>query len=111
MNAENKSSTEDDDVSEVDQTNDGCQVYTPTIADRLWKRLGFRYRLVDLPEGIEETMPGWMMTKVVFGFSFWDRVRLLISGRMLVEIRQATSAKVDECISAASFKIEPPWSK
>lgn len=82
--------------------------HVPTWSERLWRKLGFRYHRNDLPDGIDRTHPGWMITTAVFRFSFWDRVRLLMSGTLHVDIRQATSQQVDEAVNAVSHEIKPP---
>lgn len=81
----------------------------PTFMQRAWRRLGWRYHLVDLPETPEvERMPGWAMTRVRLEFSFGDRIRLLLTGRVRLDIRQKLSADVADIVSAASIEILPP---
>ena len=80
--------------------------YVPSFAERFWRRLGYRYHLQDVPE---TDMPGWMMTKTVIHFDFADRLRLLFSGRLKLDTRQATNVVVDKCISTVSFSISPPF--
>jgi hypothetical protein len=83
--------------------------YRPTFMHRAWRRMGWRYQLVDLPETPEvEGMPGWAMTHVRFHFSLADRVRLLPTGRVRIDVRQKLSADVMDIVSAASFEILPP---
>lgn len=88
---------------------DAAMYYQPTRMERIWRKLGFRYVRNDLPDGIDVTHPGWMLTTAVFRFSFWDRVRLLISGKLHVDILQATSQQVDESVNAISHEIQPPF--
>ncbi len=83
--------------------------YKLTLRERFFRALGFRYHLVNLPDDIETTMPGWMMTSCRMHFDFRDRLRLLLTGKLNLEIRQATSQQVDEAISATSFRIVPPF--
>jgi hypothetical protein len=83
--------------------------YRSTFMLRVWRRLGWRYQLVELPETPEvERMPGWAMTRVRLHFSLVDRVRLLLTGRVRVDIRQKMSADVADIVSAASIEILPP---
>jgi hypothetical protein len=55
----------------------------PTLAQRFWRRVGFRYHLGDEPEGAE-TLPGWMRTDMHLHFGWRDRLRILISGKLFV---------------------------
>ena len=85
------------------------QIYKPTLRQRFFRWLGFRYHRVDLPDNIEATMPGWMMTTCRVHFDFADRLRLLLTGKLHIDIRQATSQQVDSAVNTTSFEIIPPW--
>ena len=81
----------------------------PTFMQRAWRRLGWRYHMVDLPETPEvERMPGWAMTRVRLQFPPIDRLRLLLTGRVRLDIRQKMSADVADIVSATSIEILPP---
>lgn len=67
-----------------DTTQNGYVTYTPTLAERFWRKLGYRYHLGDEPEGTDG-MPGWMVHGVRLRFSFADRLRLLLTGRLHVK--------------------------
>jgi len=82
--------------------------HKPTIIEKLWRALGYKYHLVDLPEEADG-MDGWIMTHTRFNFDFFDRIRLLLTGKLYVDTRQATDVRVGKCISAASFRIAPPF--
>lgn len=88
--------------------------YRPSLSERFWRALGWRYHFVDLPETPEvEKMPGWAMTHVRLSLSFGDRLRLLFTGRVRLDIRQKLSSEVMDIVSAASIEIYPPgkqWS-
>lgn len=90
----------------VELENNFAKEYVPTRTERFWRWLGFRYHLYELPE---TDMPGWMMTKTAIQFDWADRLRLLLTGRINIDIRQATDVKVSTCASAVSFEIVPPW--
>ena len=62
-----------------------ASIYVPTRMERFWRALGFRYRLGDEPEGTDG-LEGWTHTGVNLHFSFADRLRLLVSGRLHVVI-------------------------
>lgn len=87
---------------------DGAIEYQPTRRERFWRALGFRYHLTDLPDGIDKEFPGWMMTKSFIQFSFRDRLRLLLTGRLFLDTRHATNVQVDSAKSALSFRIAAP---
>lgn len=81
----------------------------PSFMQRAWRRLGWRYHMVDLPETPEvERMPGWAMTRVRLQFPPIDRLRLLLTGRVRLDIRQKMSADVADIVSATSIEILPP---
>ena len=89
--------------------NSFAMVQRQTFMQRAWRRLGWRYHMVDLPETPEvDRMPGWAMTRVRLQFSVADRMRLLFTGRVRLDIRQKMSADVAEIVSAASIEILPP---
>lgn len=58
----------------------------PTIAQRLWRKLGYRYHLGDDPADID-TLPGWMCTESMMHFGIADRLRLLLTGRLRISIK------------------------
>lgn len=58
-------------------------IYKPTIAERLWCCLGFRYHLGEDPEGTDG-LEGWSRTDTRLHFGWVDRLRLLTTGRLMV---------------------------
>jgi hypothetical protein len=97
----------------MDEQNMGyAQEYKPTFKERFWKRLGFHYDQTEFPENDEEkSYKGWMLTYSYFEFSFRDRLRLLLTGRLKVKLRQLTDVEVIKCKSTVSFKILYPGEK
>ncbi len=81
---------------------------TPTFGQRTARALGFRYHMRELPPEAEG-MPGWMMTRVDVSLNLGDRLRILVSGRVEFDLRQATDGPVDTCLTATSFRIPAPW--
>lgn len=57
--------------------------YVPKLSERIWRKLGFRYHLGEEPEGIDG-LEGWMRTDTRLHFDMKDRLRLLLTGRLLV---------------------------
>lgn len=80
--------------------------HRPTLRQRFWRSVGFRYHLHDLDD--DPALPGWMMTETKIEFSVADRIRLLLTGRLHLTLRQATNVEVDHARSAMSFRIGHP---
>jgi hypothetical protein len=86
----------------------GCHIYTPTIAERFWRAMGFRSHHPETSETGEQ-LPFWIMTNVHLNVSILDRIRLLISGNAIVRVEVRTDVAVNKTESASSFEIERPW--
>ena len=83
-------------------------IHIPTLRERIWRKLGFRYHLGDEPEGVD-ALTGWMRTDIRLHFSFADRLRLLISGRLFVASIVHTDTPVPSiCKSRVDYRIEYP---
>lgn len=83
-------------------------IHVPTLRERFWRKLGFRYHLGDEPAGVE-ALPGWMRTDIRLHFSLADRLRLLFSGRLFVtSIVHTDTPSPGICKSRVDFRIEPP---
>ncbi len=78
-------------------------IYVPTLRERLWRRVGFRFHLGDEPEGTE-TFPGWMRTNIRLDFGWLDRLRLLLTGRLRVTLSSHFDA-----LSPAVVKSRLDW--
>lgn len=86
-------------------------IHVPTLRERFWRKLGFRYHLGDEPEGVE-TLAGWMRTDIRLHFSIADRMRLLVSGRLFVaSIVHTDTPSASICKSRVDFRIEEPTLK
>lgn len=55
----------------------------PTLAQRFWRTVGFRYHLGDEPDG-SENLAGWMRTDMHMRFGWLDRLRILVSGKLFI---------------------------
>ena len=67
----------------TDRAEGYVAIHVPTIRERVWRKLGFRYHLGEEPEGTDG-LEGWMCTNSHFEFTWLDRLRLLMTGRLLV---------------------------
>ena len=91
------------------EQNGYCVTRVPSLRERFWRSLGYHYNLVDLPETPEvDKMPGWALTHINLTMPWHERLRLLLTGRMKIDVRQKFSADVAEVVSAASTYIFYP---
>lgn len=88
----------------------GAMVYRPTMTERFWRALGFRYHLGEEPEGTE-TLPGWMCTETHMHFGISDRLRLLLTGRLRIRLMQHLPVVCDFSRNRMDWEIERPGSK
>ena len=86
---------------------DQALYHVPTWRERAMRRLGFRYHMGETPEGADD-MPGWMCTESRMHFSFTDRLRLLVSGRLHIRLVQHMTQQVDSATNRLDFHILAP---
>lgn len=82
--------------------------YRPTLTDRLARALGFRFHLGEEPHGVDN-MPGWARTTVRLKFSVGDRLRILLGGRLHVDLTHYADQRFDEMKSRTDLRIPAPW--
>lgn len=82
--------------------------YRPTLKDRLARALGFRFHLGAEPVGVDN-MPGWARTEVRLQFSVMDRLRILFSGRVHVDLTHYADQPIDVMKSRSDLRIPAPW--
>lgn len=58
-------------------------IHKPTLSERFWRALGFRYHLGEDPEDVD-VLQGWTRTDTRLNFHWTDRLRLLLTGRLVV---------------------------
>jgi hypothetical protein len=63
---------------------DGCSA--PTFADRFWGWLGFGERRAFRPPAADGFADGFGCSRCEFDVGLADRLRLLVSGRLVVEV-------------------------
>lgn len=91
-------------------THDGFEEeHRPTLREKFWLMLGYRYHLKTHDADLMRQLPGWMIVSSYMKFSWGDRFRLLLTGVLRIDIRQATDVHVKQCISKLSYRIEPPY--
>ncbi len=89
------------------EMSNSAMIHVPTLRERFWRALGFRYHLGDEPDGVDK-MTGWMQTRSRIDFSFPDRLRLLLTGRLSIVLTQHTDAEVVTCLNRFDFQIKAP---
>jgi hypothetical protein len=63
----------------------------PTFWEKFWRAAGYRVQLGSEPEGMSD-MPSWMRTEIAIDFGWFDRMRLLTTGRLRVSSTVACDA-------------------
>lgn len=58
---------------------------------------------------IEGDTRTYLTTEVRIHADWRDRLRFLVSGRVVVQVRTYTDVEVQEAASASTFHVEPPW--
>lgn len=86
---------------------DQAMYHVPTRAERMWRAIGFRYHLGAEPEGIDG-MQGWMTSTATFRFGLADRLRLLLTGRLNINLVQYTTVQCDESKNRLDWQIMAP---
>ena len=83
----------------------GAVMHVPTLSERAWRALGFRYHLGEEPDGWKE-MPGWMCTETRISFGFFDRLRLLLTGKLHLRLFQYTPVQCDYSKNRLDWEIK-----
>jgi hypothetical protein len=85
----------------------GYATYQPSLIERAWRGLGFRYHLGEEPEGADQ-LKGWMCTETRMRFSFADRLRLLLSGRLHIRLVQHLPVECEFSKNRLDWEIKAP---
>ena len=78
--------------------------YVAPLSERVARRLGFRRAYQERPEETAE-FPSYMVSNIRIGVSILDRLRLLISGKMEVEIVTQTDVEVHHAKSQSNVGV------
>lgn len=90
--------------------NTFAMVASPSWRHKLGQMLGYRYHHPDVDANEKAAiMPGWWRTDIHVRLSFLDRIRILVSGRMLVITQNRGSQSVDHVISDSAVSIISPF--
>lgn len=83
----------------------------PTLKQRIWRKLGFVYHMgAEPPDEILGQAHGWMRTSSFFHFSWGDRLRLLLTGRLRVTTSIHTKTSSEHLAERVDWQILP-WGK
>jgi hypothetical protein len=90
--------------------NTDCATFAPTprsLGRRLLDRL-FPQRRLPIPEDTEGFAPSYMVTGCVCHLDWRDRLRVLVSGRVRIEIQTKTDVVVSRMQSQSVVCVLPP---
>lgn len=98
-------------ISAGPQGGNFAMEYKPTLMERFWRKVGFIYHLGYEPSDTD-TMPGWQCTVTRVEFGFIDRLRLLLTGRLICKTIQYTDTPSPMVIKTRfDWHILPPGQK
>lgn len=89
-----------------DAMTNGAMEYRSPLSDRIWRKLGFRHAHVDRPDS-----ENWMVTDVRCSFSLLDRLRILLSGVVGIQVVTETDVAVRHAKSTTDAKVLKPGTK
>lgn len=79
-----------------------------SLLQRFWSRAGFGAPHVAPPDDEDGFAPGGIVSTVITDVDWADRIRILLSGRVGVQIRIQTDVIVGTAKSTARFSVLPP---
>lgn len=86
----------------------GAAYHLPTIRQRVWRFVGFRYHLGHEPEDTDG-LDGWAFTTIRLNFSWMDRLRLFLTGRLVVgSVIYFNAPSPTTCKSRVDWEIKAP---
>lgn len=91
----------------VPSTREGAYVSKPSVCFRFCRKLGFKFHLGEEPEGHDLCL-GWSKTITKFHFSWWDRILILLSGRLDSYVILYTDKPFDKAMTRQDWQIPPP---
>ena len=79
----------------------------PTFIQKLRWKLGYRWHRMYFDEEVPGC-PYWAKTTVCVQFSFMDRLRLLLTGRVELDVEQRTDVQIGQAVSKTSVRVLAP---
>lgn len=97
-------------IAQAEPENTFAMVALPSWRHKISLWLGYRFHYPDVDQNeAAARMPGWWRTDIHIHISFLDRLRLLVSGRMLVRTENRGSQPVDHVISDSAVSVISPF--
>ena len=90
------------------EEQNGYFEYRPTLGRRFWQIFFPPAAPLDVPEEMPGYVPGSMSINCGVRLDWRDRLRLLISGKIRIEIRVKTNVEVSNLKSFMRFWAAPP---
>lgn len=74
----------------------------------IWNRLGFCTPHARHVDDIPDYAPGELITEATVTIDWWDRLRILVSGRAMVQTAIKTDVPVARSFAVSAFAVLPP---
>jgi hypothetical protein len=74
----------------------------------LWAWLGFGTCHARYEDEAPDFAPGYLTTETKVCLDWWDRLRVLVSGKVMVSVATRTDKTVDRSLSISKFSVLPP---
>lgn len=85
-----------------------AQIHVASMRERFWRWAGFHYHLGDEPEGADN-LEGWTCTVSRMHFGWADRLRLVLTGRLMVKtILHTDTPSAMVCKTRMDWSISAP---
>ena len=96
-------------MSEITDTQGGCYFAAPSRRMRFWRWCGFRFHLGDDEQKPDVAWKGWMQTRSCMHLTFADRLRILISGKLILQhTYDLDTPSPDKMFTRFDWHILPP---
>ena len=92
-------------------TGGGYKLYVPTLRERFFRALGFRWPAQ--PEDWERPglAEGYVSVRTVIQFDFWDRLRVLVGGPVALIAAVKSNVLIADSETRANVGVLPPGSR
>lgn len=99
-----------DEISTDDENAYEVLSYKPSLRERFWKKLGYKYYHTDEPEDFNlEKYADAIFFRTTFSFGFLDRVRLLFTREFKIFGRMYQTEDKIEAVTFIDFEFVAPY--